>query len=449
MAESEKNAKKFTAKYIRGLSCPEHMKQYYAVVLPDVHLYVSIGRSGNKNFIFRCKHEGNWRTLDLNCKFDDSLSDAQVRTAMMEAQSKAAELTATRNRGEDVFNLVRKKTRSPTLQELFDHYKEHHLEKRGKRVKDNEDNFRRWFAKRNLAKKKAEEFPHEEAARLHKQMEKTAGSANRAMQLGRAMFYFGIKTRFLSRTDNPFAGVSLYPENERDRILSDEEAGKLLGYLDAIPAEHSRARTLRDFILLSLSTGARKSNVLSMRWDELDLDAGTWSIPVEKTKTRRAQLIPLGPIEIGVLTEREQLLKDAEDVEDDSPWVFPGKGALGHIVDPGNAWESLREQLGMSDLRIHDLRRSLASTMANTGADVSVVRAALNHTDMRTTLKAYIRTSQQVQLQARQKAQEVWLAAMKRPDGKTELTDVDLSTRPRSTDSISKSAAKTKSHRRK
>lgn len=414
MVESEKNAKKFTAKYIRGLSCPEHMKQYYAVVLPDVHLYVSIGRSGNKNFIFRCKHEGNWRTLDLNCKFDDSLSDAQVRTAMMEAQSKAAELTATRNRGDDVFNLVRKKTKSPTLQELFDHYKEHHLEKRGKRVKDNEDNFRRWFAKKNLAKKKAEDFSHEEAARLHKQMERTAGSANRAMQLGRAMFYFGIKTRFLSRTDNPFAGVSLYPENERDRVLSDEEAGKLLGYLESIPAEHSRARTLRDFILLSLSTGARKSNVLSMRWDELDLDARTWSIPVEKTKTRRAQLIPLGPIEIGVLTEREQLLGESEEVDDDCPWVFPGKGAFGHIVDPGNAWESLREQLGMSDLRIHDLRRSLASTMANTGADVSVVRAALNHTDMRTTLKAYIRTSQQVQLQARQKAQEAWLAAMKK-----------------------------------
>ncbi len=67
----------------------------------------------------------------------------------------------------------------------------------------------------------------------------------------------------------------------------------------------------------------------------------------------------------------------------------------------------------MSDLWLHDLRRSLASSMANTGADVSIVRAALNHTDTRTTLKAYIRTSQQVQLQARQKAQEAWFEAMK------------------------------------
>jgi len=151
-----------------------------------------------------------------------------------------------------------------------------------------------------------------------------------------------------------------------------------------------------------------------MRWDELDLKTGTWSIPAEKTKTQRAQLIPLGAMEKEILTQREELLEDSGEVEDDNPWVFPGKGAAGHMVDPGNAWESLRERLGMSDLWIHDLRRSLASSMANTGADVSVVRAALNHTDTRTTLKAYIRTSQQVQLEARQKAQEAWFEAKKR-----------------------------------
>lgn len=151
-----------------------------------------------------------------------------------------------------------------------------------------------------------------------------------------------------------------------------------------------------------------------MRWDEVDLKNGTWSIPAEKMKTQRAQVIPLGEFEKRVLAERKQLLEESEEVERDCPWVFPGKGAAGHMVDPGNAWESLRKDLGMSDLWIHDLRRSLASSMANTGADVSVVRAALHHTDTRTTLKAYIRTSQQVQLQARQKAQEAWFDAMKR-----------------------------------
>lgn len=423
MAESVKPGKKFTAKHIRALACPDHLKQRYVSVLPDVHLYISVGRGGKKAFHFRIPVDRSWRGLDLNCKFEDTLPDALLKDVMMEAQSRAAELTARLNRGENVFDQPRKE-RSPTLQELFDHYKEQHLEKRGKRVLDNDNNFKRWFAKKNLSKKKANEFSHEDAARLHTQMEDTPGSANRAVQLGRAMFNFGIKTRFISRTDNPFAGVSLYRENERDRVLSDEEAAKLLTALEAIPQDHSRERTLRDFILLSLLTGARKSNVMSMRWDELDLKNGTWSIPAEKTKTRRAQLIPLGAIEKGVLTDRKQLLKHSEEIDDDCPWVFPGKGASGHMVDPGNAWESLRSDLGMSDLWLHDLRRSLASSMANTGADVSIVRAALNHTDTRTTLKAYIRTNQQVQLQARQKAQDAWFGAMKRQSKEVDLEGV-------------------------
>jgi len=81
---------------------------------------------------------------------------------------------------------------------------------------------------------------------------------------------------------NPFAEISLYREIERDRVLSDEEAAKLLTALEAIPAVHNRERTLRDFILLSLLTGARKSNVMTMRWDEVDLKNGTWSIPQRK-----------------------------------------------------------------------------------------------------------------------------------------------------------------------
>lgn len=217
----EKTGKKFTAKHIRALSCPDHLKQRYISVLPDVHLYVSVGRGGKKSFCFRLPVERTWRVLDLNCKFEDSLPDALLRDIMLEAQSRAAELTARLNRGENVFEKQRKDA-SHTLQELFDHYREHHLEKRGKRVLDNENNFKRWFAKKNLAKKKANEFSHEDAGRLHSSMQETPGSANRAVQLGRAMFNFGIKTHFISRTDNPFAGVSLYRENERDRVLSDE-----------------------------------------------------------------------------------------------------------------------------------------------------------------------------------------------------------------------------------
>jgi integrase len=274
--------KKFTVKHIRSLSCPSHMKQFYAAVLPDVHLYVSIGRGGTKSFIYRCKHEGNWRTIDLDCKFDESLEDNFVRGAMIEAQTRASELTARKNRGENIFEQVKVVKTLPTLQELFDHYKAEHLEKKGKRVQENENNFKRWFTKRKLDGKKANEFSHADASWLHKQMAKTPGSANRAVQLGRAMFNHGIKTRFLNRTDNPFSGVSLYPENQRDRVLSDDEAGKLIQAISNVPMKHCQERTLADLILLWMLTGVRKTVMLSMEWAEIDEEAWVWRIPASK-----------------------------------------------------------------------------------------------------------------------------------------------------------------------
>lgn len=409
MTKNETTGKTFTAKFIRSLACPAHMKQQPVAVLPNVHLYVSVGRGGTKAFCFRCKENGNWKTLDLDCKFDDSLPDTLARRSMIEAQTRAAELTARRNRGENVFEQVKTVKASPTLEELFEHYKVQHLEKRGKRVEDNVNNFHRWFGKRNLGKKKAAEFSHDDAARLHKQMEKTPGSANRTMQLGRAMFNFGIKTRFIERTDNPFAGVSLFHENQRDRVLSDDEAGKLIQAISDAPMKHCRERTLADMIMLWLLTGVRKAVMLSMQWSEIDEDSWVWTIPAAKMKGRKTQEILLGPAEVEILMQRKKLLEAAGKLTD---FVFPSdKSASGHIQDPGNAWETLRKELKLDDVWIHDLRRSLASAMANTGASVAIVKQTLAHTDERTTMRAYIRTNRQAQLEARQKAQEAWFEA--------------------------------------
>lgn len=420
MSNTDQTVKTFTAKYIRALECPAHMKQIYVTVLPNVHLYVSVGRGGTKGFCFRCKENGNWRTLDLNCRFDDSLPDTLARRSLLAAQTKAADLTARRNRGEKVFEPVKTIAATVTLQDLFDHYKVEHLEKRGKRVQDNVNNFNRWFGSRNLGKKKADEFSHEDASKLHKQMEKTPGSANRAMQLGRAMFYFGAKTRLITRQDNPFAGVSHFPENQRDRVLSDQEAGKLIQAISDVPLKHCQERTLSDMIMLWLLTGVRKTMMLSMEWSEIDEDAWIWVIPAHKMKGRKMQEILLGPAEVEILTRRKQMLTDAGHL---TAFVFPSsRSASGHIEDPGNAWETLRKKLELDDVWIHDLRRSLASAMANTGASVAIVKQALAHTDERTTMRAYIRTNRQAQLEARKKAQEAWFEAAAKA-AKEENTD--------------------------
>jgi integrase len=192
-------------------------------------------------------------------------------------------------------------------------------------------------------------------------------------------------------------------------VLSDEEAGKLIQAISDVPLRHSQERTLADLIMLWLLTGVRKTVMLSMEWSEIDEEAWLWKIPATKMKGRKMQEILLGPAEIEIIVRRKELLTEAGKL---SEYVFPSdKSASGHMEDPGNAWETLRENLGLKDVWIHDLRRSLASAMANTGASVAIVKQALAHTDERTTMRAYIRTNRQAQLEARQRAQQGWFEA--------------------------------------
>jgi len=79
-------------------------------------------------------------------------------------------------------------------------------------------------------------------------------------------------------------------------------------------------------------------------------------------------------------------------------------------VEPKRAWARLLKRAEIEDLHIHDLRRSLASYMANSGADVSLIKSALNHKDINTTLNVYVRTARDAELAAREKAHELMLS---------------------------------------
>lgn len=397
------SVRKFTAKSIRALKFPEDSKskQVYISVEPAVNLYLSLTRSGTKSFCYRKKLGGNWKSLDLGIKFVDSLDDTACRLAIQAAQASASELTGKVSRGVNPFLEAKAQKEDPTLQDIFNLYKAGHLEKRAKQVLETEKQFDRWFGK--VAKRKASSFTYQDAYRLHEQMNDSPYAANRALQLGRAFFNFALKTQLI-RGDNPFVGVTLNKEIPRERFLSHEEGVRLLAAVTNpdIPENHCTERSLADFILLLMSLGVRKSNLLCMRWDEIDTETWVWSIPAENMKNGRAKSIRFSTSEAALLERRKAILTEAGF---DSPWVFPSStSATGHTVDFKKAWDSLRKQLELPDLTLHDLRRSLASSMINSGVDASIVQRALSHADPRTTAKHYIRTTELAELDARQTA---------------------------------------------
>lgn len=399
-----------TPKSIKQLSCPPDKKQVYVLFVKDLYIYVSVARSGRKSLVYRRKIKGTYREKRL-VHLPDSLDDAMARELIKEARAKASELSVQVERGQNPFDVYAATQEEPSLKDLFNVYIERHAKKCGRRVEVITREFTRCFERSTkLGARKASSISRDDAEKFHVDMAKERGeyAANRAVQLARAIYNQGRRWRAYTG-ENPFSCLTLFEEYPRDRFLTDEEAGRLFSALQDVP-EDKNQRTLRDFVLLSLLTGARKSNLMSCRWEEVDLDAATWTIPPEKAKNRRGQIIPLGPVELEILKARHNLMKSEDRI---SEYVFPGGGKRGHLTDIKNSWTTLRNRLNIPDVRIHDLRRSLAATMASQNVNVALIKGALNHKDMKTTLHVYAQTNKRAELAARQIAHNVWLNAAK------------------------------------
>jgi integrase len=97
------------------------------------------------------------------------------------------------------------------------------------------------------------------------------------------------------------------------------------------------------------------------------------------TKTGNSHLLPLPSDAVAILADLPS--RGASD------WVFPSDGATGHIVEPKKAWRRVRERAGVPDVRIHDLRHTLASWLVGQGFGLPLIGRALNHAHVGTTAR--------------------------------------------------------------
>lgn len=198
---------------------------------------------------------------------------------------------------------------------------------------------------------------------------KSRSSATRAINMMSAILNWGIRRGYVPGP-NPCVGVERFSVRARERFLMPEELVRFRLALDAQPAR------VRDFFYMCLLTGARRGNVQSMRWDELDLDLAIWQFD---TKNGDRQCLPLCSGALAILSRRKEANKDG------SPWVFPGRRPGSHLIEPKRAWRTILRRAGIENLRIHDLRRTLGSYMAISGESQYVIGKTLGHRDQRST----------------------------------------------------------------
>ena len=216
-----------------------------------------------------------------------------------------------------------------------------------------------------IKSKKLSDIERSEIKAIHaKVTRKSPAQADRVVSMISGVFTYMIDQEKISGA-NPAARIQKNPAMERDRFVQADEMPRLFDALANCPSD-----AMRDFFLLALLTGARRANVSEMRWDDLDLAGGIWHLA--KTKNGTPQNVTLSPQSITVLKGR---LKSASN----SPFVFPGEGKTGHLVEPKSAWAALLKRANIENLRIHDLRRTLGSWQARTGASLPIIGKSLNH----------------------------------------------------------------------
>jgi len=330
--------------------------------------------SGKKVFYLSKKIQGRSEKIKIGAYPDLSVENARNR---------ASELLAEIAQGKNPQDKRRAFNKEMTFGELFDWYMKEYASKHKTERSQEEDRglYRRYLE--DWQNKKLSLLTKLDISRKHSQVGTDHGKvgANRMLNLVKAMFNKAIALEKW-QGNNPAFGIVKFKETSRDRFLRPDE---IRHFLDAAAKEGNTAA--RDYVLLSLLTGARKSNVLAMRWADINLTRGEWRIPL--TKNQEPLTIPLAPEAIDILQQRLDEAQKAEnspkEAQKPSEWVFPSNSASGHLHDPRKAFNRILKEAGIKDLRIHDLRRTLGSWLAASGANQYIIGKTLGQKDSKAT----------------------------------------------------------------
>jgi integrase len=241
------------------------------------------------------------------------------------------------------------------------------------------------------------------------------------------MFTMAEKWGLRPEGSNPCRYVERFPEGKRQRYLSTHELAALGVALAKAERLGRRAKEGGESVYavaalrLLIFTGCRMSEVLTLRWQDVDLGAATIRLPDSKT----------GRKEVLLNAPARQLLSHLPRLEG-HPYVIAGGRHKDHLKDLERPWRRIRKLAGLHDARVHDLRHSFASVGAGGGQSLPIIGALLGHTQAATTQR-YAHLSSDPLRQASEAIGEKIRAAMsgKKADGPpTDISAARLRRRP-------------------
>lgn len=215
------------------------------------------------------------------------------------------------------------------------------------------------------------------------------GVARRTRTTAAAMYAWGI-AHGVAKT-NPFATVKLTAAPTRERFLSRQEAAAFLDKLTELENAGEVGGGFADAMRLLLLTGARKTEILALRWSEVDTDRRAILLPPERTKaggTSGERRVLLSPAALTILARRaadRDAKAEADKVKAPSPYVFPASRGEGPLIGLRRPFKMVMAAAKLDGVRIHDLRHSFASFAVADKQSLFMVGKLLGHASTRTT----------------------------------------------------------------
>lgn len=369
----------FTEKFIRDIQ-PDPTKNWFEVTDAKCsYLHCRIGKTGCKSYMLVKKINGQCVRITIGKANEISVDFAR---------KKAFELLEKIKNGVNPNNEKQQLSKETTFGELFEEYIERHAKRHASsgHLKNTLNIGKRRFTR--WKNRKISSLCMREIEQWFYAIRDSDGifAANQALTLLRHIYNKAIQWGWDGR--NPTAGIKKFHTQARERFLSPEEMDRLFSALD-----EEENPVYKTFFYTLLYTGQRRGNVLAMRWEEIDFTTDIWFIP--KTKNGTSLRVPL----VGQLV---LMLKELKLQSGGNPWVFPKPSdRAAHLTEPRDVWERIKKRACIDNLRMHDLRRTVASYECMGGVNLSVVSKTLNHKTLSAT-QVYARVDTSAVAQALQ-----------------------------------------------
>ena len=365
--------------FLSKTQCPEGKAKVDYFDLSCRGLMVEIRPTGRKVFYFRyTDFRGVQRQIKLASTDDLSLDQARKKVAAIRNQIAL---------GQDPFAVKVEAKQVPTFADFIaDQYMPY--VKSYKRSWDTDVSLLKNHLLPRFGKRYMDEITRQDIVKMHADRKASGaapGSANRLLIMMRYIFNLALKWEVAGIKSNPCKGIPLMEENNKmERYLSVEEAERLYGAV--CKSENAMLKYIVPMLIL---TGARKREVLDARWEDFDLGRRAWRIPI--SKSGKARHVPLSDGALALLATMPRTM--------DCKWAFANPETGKPYVSIFYAWNTARKSVGLSDVRMHDLRHSFASLLINSGRTLYEVQHILGHTQVKTTQR-YAHLSQDTLLDA-------------------------------------------------